>query len=127
MITSLKKEDLINGERELLMAMQQADLDKLDALIDESLHFNIPNGQTITKSQDLENYRSGHMKIDRIKSFNEYINVYGQTAVVTTNIQMEGKFLDAALDGKYKILRVWHQFDDGLRVIAGSNMKLEEK
>jgi len=119
------KESIIKVEQEILKAMKNCDIKKLDELLHEEILFNIPNGQAITKNQDLETYRSGNMNIDEIKSSDQKINLIGEIAIVSVTIKMKGKYFDFSLDGKYKILRVWKLFNTQWKVIAGSSNVLK--
>ncbi len=115
---------IIDLEQELLEAMKNCDIQKLDELIHEELLFNIPDGQTITKAMDLDNYRSGNMKIDNISSSEQTINLLDDNAIVSVVIDMKGKFLNHSLDGKYRVLRVWKKNDSSWNIIAGSSLRL---
>ncbi len=124
---SLKKDAIIKVEKELLSAMKNCDVKKLDELLHEELFFNIPNGQTITKSMDLETYSSGNMKINEIESSEQEINLIGDNAIVTVIIDMKGTYFDYSLDGKYKIIRIWKSFRNKWNVIGGSSIRIEKK
>ena len=117
------KESIISMEKEILDAMRNSDVKKLDELIHKDLLFNIPSGQTITKVIDLENYSSGNMKIEDISSSEQFINIIRDTAVVSATITMRGKYLEHIIDGKFRIIRVWKMFGNTLKVIAGSSIQ----
>ena len=123
---SIEKKDIINAEKTLLNAMKNCNVEKLDELLHEDLLFNIPNGQTITKTIDLETYRSGNMHIEELKSSEQQINIIQDNAIVSVTIKMKGKYFDYSLDGHYKIIRIWKLHNQKLQVIGGSSMKLEE-
>lgn len=117
--------DLIQSlEQEILNAMKNCDIDKLDELLHKDLLFNIPNGQTITKSMDLDAYSSGNMKIKEVSIAEQKINQIENNAVVSTAVEMKGMYFDHSLDGKYRIIRVWQLFENKWKVIAGSSIQL---
>ena len=121
---SKSRESILSMEQKILSAMLESDIVSLDKLIHKDLLFNIPNGQTINKELDLENYRSGNMKIVSIKSSNQSINVIEDTAVVSATVVMKGTFMKHNLDGEYRIIRVWKMFGNTWKVIAGSSIKI---
>ena len=123
-VGSVHKDLIISREQDLLNAMLNSDLQKLDKLIHEDLLFNIPNGQTVTKAMDLETYRSGGMQIREISSGDPEVNLIGDNAVVAVTVEMKGKYFDHVLDGEYRFLRVWKLFNDQWKVIAGSSIRL---
>jgi len=117
--------DLVSiSEKEILTAMKNCDVQKLEELIHEDLLFSIPNGQTITKALDIESYSSGNMRIKEISSSDQQINIIGDSAVVSVIIEMKGTYFDFILDGKYRFIRVWKSFNNSLKVIAGSSIQL---
>lgn len=115
---------LLLAEKELLIAMKNCTVQKLDELLHEDLLFTTPTGQTITKSMDLETYSSGNMKIKEIASREQEIHLIGDNAVLSTIIEMKGMYFDHILDGKYRFLRVWKLFNGAWKVIAGSSIQL---
>lgn len=124
-VESIQKDSIIKMEKSLLEAMKSCDVQKLDELLHEELRFTIPNGDTITKTIDLETYRSGNMKIVDLKSSNQEINMIDDCAVVSVRIEMKGFYFNFPLDGIYKIIRVWKLLDEQWKVIAGSSIKID--
>ncbi|MCA0349625.1 MAG: nuclear transport factor 2 family protein [Bacteroidetes bacterium] len=123
--TNLSERDIIVvSEDTILNAMKNCDIKKLDELLHAELLFNIPSGETITKTMDLETYKSGNMNICEIKSSQQIINIIGDNAIVSVCIEMQGKFFDYSLDGKYKVIRIWKKFDEKWKVIGGSSVKI---
>lgn len=117
--------DLIQSlEKEILNSMKNCDIHKLDELLHKDLLFNIPNGQTITKSMDLDTYSSGNMKIKEISITEQKINQIENNAVVSAIVEMKGRYFDHSLDGNYHIIRVWQLFENKWKVIAGSSIQL---
>jgi hypothetical protein len=118
------KSQIIESENRLLKAVLECDLHVLDELLHEDLLFNIPNGMTVSKKMDLDNYRSGNMIISSILSSDQIIKVIDNTAIVAVDLTLEGKFEKQSLDGKYRYLRVWKLFNTSWQVIAGSCVSL---
>jgi len=119
---SIEKDAIIKVEKELLNAMKNCDVKKMNELLHDELFFNIPNGQTITKSMDIETYSSGNMKINKIESSKQEINLIGDNAIVSVIIDMKGTYYNYSLDGKYKIIRIWKSFSNKWKVIGGSSI-----
>lgn len=113
-----------NIEKELFAAIKNADIPVLERLLHDDLLFNLPNGQTVTKAIDIQAYRSGKMKIDLLEVSNELVNIIGDSAIVCVTVLLKGTYDESPLDGNYRYIRVWKQFNDGLKVIAGSCITL---
>lgn len=120
----LNKDSIIQNEQEILTAMRHCDVLKLDQLLHEKLLFNLPNGQTINKTTDLQTYSTGNMLINEIKAFDQEINFIDNNAIVSVIIEMKGSYFDHPIDGKYKVLRVWKFANKQWQVIAGSSTEL---
>ncbi len=121
---SIKKDVIIKIEQDVLNAMKNGNVQKLDELLHEDLLFSIPNGQTITKAMDLETYSSGNMTISELTYSEQEINLIEDNAIVSVVVEMKGTYFDYSLDGKYKTIRVWKLFNNQWKVIAGSSLKL---
>lgn len=121
----MKTETVVNAEIELLTAIKNADVSLLEKMLHDDLLFNLPTGNTITKEFDLNSYRSGKMKIDSIEASDQIINIIGDTAVVAVTISLKGAFDNNLINGAFRYIRVWKQFDENLKVIAGSCVALQ--
>ncbi|WP_291152569.1 nuclear transport factor 2 family protein [Flavobacterium sp. UBA7680] len=120
----MKIDLIVNAEIELLTAIKNADVAVLEQILHDDLLFNLPTGETITKEFDLNSYRSGKMKIDSLEASDQIINIIGDSAVVAVSISLKGTYDNNPINGVFKYIRVWKQFDDNLKVIAGSCVQL---
>ena len=118
------EQDIIDSEKRLLEAILNGDINILDQLLHESLIFNIPTGQTITKEMDIENYRSGIMSVYNISTTDQIINTLGDISTVVVSVHLKAKYADQIIDGKFRYLRVWKQFNNSWKVIAGSGVQI---
>lgn len=121
----MKIEAIVNAEIELLTAIKNADVLILEKILHDDLLFNLPDGNTITKEFDLSSYRSGKMKIDALEASDQIINLIGDTAVVSVIVSLKGVFDATPINGAFRYIRVWKQFDESLKVIAGSCIQLQ--
>ncbi len=120
----MKIDLIVNAEIELLTAIKNADVSVLEQILHDDLLFNLPTGETITKEFDLNSYRSGKMKIDFLEASDQIINIIGDSAVVAVSVSLKGTYDNNPINGVFKYIRVWKQFDDNLKVIAGSCVQL---
>ncbi len=120
----ITKELIIEKEKELLESLKNSNVEKIDELLHDELLFIIPNGQTITKSIDLEAYRTGNMIVNSILSSEQLISIVDDTAIVSVRIELEGKYYEQLINGSFRYLRVWKFVNSKLKVIAGSCIPL---
>ncbi|MFG4005056.1 nuclear transport factor 2 family protein [Flavobacterium aquidurense] len=121
----MKIETIVNAEIELLTAIKNADVPALEKMLHDDLLFNLPDGQTITKEVDLESYRSGKIQIETLEAADQIINVIGDTAVVSVIILLKGTYGNNPVANSFRYIRVWRQFGESLKVIAGSCVTLQ--
>ncbi|MFH6997511.1 nuclear transport factor 2 family protein [Flavobacterium sp. FlaQc-57] len=120
----MKIDAIVNAEIELLTAIKNADVSTLDKMLHDDLLFNLPDGQVIAKEFDLENYRSGKIKIEVLEASDQIIRIIDNTAVVSVNVLLKGVYDNKTVSNSFRYLRVWKQFDESLKVIAGSCVQL---
>jgi hypothetical protein len=121
----MKTEAVVNAEIELLTAIKKADVPVLEKMLHDDLLFNLPNGNTITKELDLESYRLGRMQIEMLEALDQIITIVDDVAVVAVTVSLRGTYDGNPLVGAYRYIRVWKEFDENLKVIAGSCVVLQ--
>lgn len=121
----MQKDLVVNAEIELLTAIKYADIHVLEEILHDELLFNLPDGQVITKEFDLNSYRSGKMKITALEASDQIISIIGDTAVVSVVVLLKGTYDNNPLANSFRYIRVWKQFDERLKVIAGSCVELK--
>jgi ketosteroid isomerase-like protein len=122
----LRKSEIEKMELRLVEAIRKSDLTFLEKTIHDDLLCIGPNGDTITKQMDMAAHRAGHMVVDELAATLEDVRVIGDTAVSTIIYNTKGKMLGEPIAGRFKYIRVWKQFPDGLKVIAASCFRMGE-
>ena len=120
----MKIETVVNAEIELLTAIKNADVSTLEKILHDDLLFNLPDGNTITKTFDLDSYRSGKMKVKSLEASDQIINIIEDSAVVAVTVLLKGTFDNNPFDGVFRYIRVWKKIDENLKVIAGSCIQI---
>lgn len=114
----IHKEQIIKNEKKLLDAFANKDLEVVDELLHENSLFVYPNGQTVTKSMVLENYRNGNSAFTTILASDQIINLIEDTAIVSINLELKGKYFDEIVSSQFRYIRVWKLFNNTWKVIA---------
>lgn len=120
-----QEQKIIECENRLLEAMKTGNIQVLDELLHDSLIFNIPSGQTITKEMDIENYSSGIITFDDISMSDRIIRFNENVSTVVVSVYLKAKYADQIIDGKFKYLRVWKLINNSWKVIAGSGFQIQ--
>lgn len=119
---SLIQKDILQQEMQLYKAMKESDLDLLDDLLHDDLLFVLPSGDTITKEMDLNVYREGKLKIIDLNPTIEQLNIIDDLAVITLTVDIKGVYDSESFEAKYRYIRFWKKFDDGIKVVGGSGI-----
>jgi hypothetical protein len=121
----ITKQHVIDLEQKLIEGIRSSNIQFLGNILHDNLLFIAPDGNVITKEIDLASHRSGAMKVEKIISNIEAINIIGDCAVVIVVYDTKGSMLGNPIQGKFRYIRIWKQFNDGLKVIGGSCCKIE--
>lgn len=117
---ALSKEIITQLEYKLIAAITESDLAFLEEHLHDELLFIVPNGLTITKEIDLMAYQSGQMKVEKIEPYFEDIKLINDTAIVIVVYKTQGTLLGKQIDGEFKYIRFWKQFNNQTKIIGGS-------
>lgn len=122
MENTITKNEVINQENRLYQAIIRRNIDTLEKLLHNDLLFIIPSGEVITKEIDLKTYRDGALKVDEITPKIETLNIIDDVAVIVLVMELKGSYNTEPFEAKYRYIRFWKQFNDGIKVIGGSGI-----
>lgn len=117
------EKEIIQYEEKLLKAMKNSDTEVLDELIHDNLIFNIPTGDIITKEMDLATYKL-KQNLENVDCVERKIEVFGDTAIVSTIVYIKGSLGDVKLDNKVRFFRTWKKIDKRWKVIGGASIEI---
>jgi len=124
METIISKNEIIEQENKLYKAITESDINTLEELLHDDLLFVIPSGEVITKEIDLRAYRDGALKINKINPQIEALNSIGDTAVIVLSMELEGSYNAVPFEAKYRYIRFWKKFKEGIKVVGGSGVAI---
>ena len=110
---------VIESEENLRQAMLTSDLDRLDALIADDLMFTTQTGAVVGKKADLDDHRSGVLRLTALDPSDRHILIAGESAVVSVQMSVAGTYGGDAFSGTFRYTRVWRQTGGGVHVVAG--------
>ena len=108
-----------DAETALRNAQLAGDIEALDKLLDDKLVFTGPDGLLYGKSDDLDAYRAGMVRIDKLEPSEERVQDFGSIVVVSVRMEMSGSFQGADFAGPFRYTRIWQKQDGGWRIVAG--------
>lgn len=118
-------EQVINQHEErFLLAFSNLDAETLEKLIHDKLLYNNPLGEVLSKEDDMKIIKSGNIIIEEVRCLERKVQVFEDTAVVSTIIYLKGEIMGHGINGKSRFLRTWKKFDDGWKIIGAANVSL---
>lgn len=120
----ITKDEILNLENTLYDAIKNSDTEVLDNLLHADLLFVVPSGQTITKEMDLQTYREGNLKVKELTPKVEELNIIADLAMITLQMKLKGDYNNEPFEAKYRYIRFWKEFPEGIKVVGGSGMAI---
>jgi ketosteroid isomerase-like protein len=109
-------------ERELFETYQRRDIAGLDRILDEDYVFIAPNGQVRTKDA----VRSfGWPRYERLEVSKIRIRTYGEAAVLTGQVTIQGQSASDGVTGVYRHTRVYVRQRGKWRAVSGQSTRVE--
>ncbi|AOK20936.1 DUF4440 domain-containing protein [Burkholderia cepacia] len=106
-------------EAALRTAMLANDVEALANLLDDDLVFTGPDGQVLSKPDDLSVHRDRLLRLDRLDLHGTAVHRIGEMILVTTKAALAGRFGATPFDGEFAYTRLWRQSGAVWRVVAG--------
>jgi hypothetical protein len=107
-------------EEKLLDGFKKTDLRTLDLLFADGMLFHDQYGNVLDKEMDLNAYRTGLIRINKIDVSKREIRVFESIVIVSASLFIKGSYSDILLNGKYQWLRVWGKVKEDWKVISAS-------
>jgi ketosteroid isomerase-like protein len=123
---AIVKSRVLEIEKDLIEALKKNDLGFFARALHDEMVFLAPNGQVLTKQMDLDSHIRGDMVVHHLIPSVEEVRISGDIATVVVVYETKGTMMGHPIEGKFRYLRVWKEFADGLKVIAGGCCMLSE-
>ncbi len=120
----IEKLDIEKMEYRLIDGIKNNDLDFLEKVMHNDLLGIAPNGEIINKEMDLASHRAGSMIVEELIPQINDVQIIGNTAIVIVTYDTKGTMLGTPIEGRFKYNRVWKKFDNELKIISVSCMKV---
>lgn len=122
----MNKDRIIEHEKKLITAFANSDLLIIDELLHNDALFVYPNGHTVTKAMVMDNYRNENSAFTEMIPSDHVINFIDDTAIVSLDLQLKGKYFDEVIDSHFRYIRIWKLCNDKLKVIAVSGVPINK-
>jgi ketosteroid isomerase-like protein len=110
----IEREQIVALEHEWRQAALTEDVPVMDKLLSEDYLGITPNGEVLTKAQELDHMRKHKLVITKLQASDVKIKLIGKIAIVTSLAQVEGSLDDEPLHGAYRYTRVYQRLPSGV-------------
>ena len=107
-------------------AIASGDTDTLDNLWDDSYISTGPDGQRITKREEMEIVADPEMHFHSLDVEDIQVKVFGRIAVVLGRSIARGQYKGEDVGGDYRFTTVFRNTDDGWRAIVSHGSRIAE-
>lgn len=118
------EQEVIQYEEKFLQALRDTNIEAIRDLIHDRLIYNNPMGKVLTKEMDTDDFRASNPIIESFECIERQIQLFGDTAILTTIVHLKGNFGGHQIDGKSRFLRTWKKFEDGWKIIGAASVNL---
>jgi ketosteroid isomerase-like protein len=116
------KESIERHEERLRLAMLASNTSELDALLSDKLIFTDQSGKVLDKQTDLETHRSGALKLTKLQASEQELRLFGDTAIVSVLMRIQGSFSGQDFSIKNRYTRVWLKRNEAWLVVAAHSV-----
>jgi len=114
------------GLEEHRQALLKKDVATIDRLWSDDLSFINYRGQLLTKAQRMENVRTGATSFRSIEFTDLVVRPYGDTAVTTGVVTLDGQYSGAEGSGAFQFTTVWSRRGAQWQMVALQMTKVEK-
>jgi ketosteroid isomerase-like protein len=93
------EQDVMRIEQEMLAAVLKGDTSPSERYLADNYVFTGPDGQSMGKSQSIEDLKSGNLKLQAASLDNSKVQVYGDAAIVTYTSKDKGTYKGKDISG----------------------------
>lgn len=124
--TEQMKQEVITLEQRLAEAIQTGNIPFFEEYLHNDLLFLAPNAQVITKEADIAAHRSGQMIVESLTLQIESVHIIDDMAIVVVVYDTKGTMMGNPIAGKFRYIRNWKRGTDGIKVVSGACVLLNE-
>jgi ketosteroid isomerase-like protein len=101
-------------EKQFQKAQLDGDIATMDKLLSDDYLGISANGELSTKTQQLDHMRSRSLVISQMDTTDQKIKLIGPTAIVNSEVQVEGSLDGSPLRGRFRYTRVYQRLPGGI-------------
>lgn len=126
-MTEILVQRIKNLEEQLRIAILNSDTEVLSELLGDELIFTNHEGTLVSKMFDIQSHQRDQISIKNIIHSEQAILHYGNHAIASTRVHINGYFMGKLNRGDYRFMRVWSEKKDrSWQVVAAQSTRIIE-
>ena len=110
-----------------IKALLDKDAAALDRIWADDLSFINPRGELLTKQNRMDNIKSGATAFKSIERSDKKVRVYGEAAVATEKVVLQGQYSGQEGSGAYRVTTVWARSKGSWQMVTVQMTRIEPK
>lgn len=121
------EKDIRQLEADWTTAIRNGDFAALDRLLAPDYTLVDSSGKTVSRSQEIDMYRSGDVSFSSFSSNVEKVTIFIGGAVVTGTATVKGKYKKEDISGEYRFVDIVERRKDGWQAVFSQITKVEKE
>ena len=120
-----QKEALLEIHHARLKALVDGDVETLDRYVSDDMIYTSPTGETLTKAQAYDGFRSGANEVEQMDSDDIEIRLYGDAAIITYRARARMRVGKHATTGLIRSTATYIRAEIGWRLVSQHQSRIE--
>jgi len=119
-------QDVLELEYKFLDACLRGDTEALGSILSDDFVFTDPNGLTLTKSEWLDDLRTGDFKFESLDVDDVSARVKGDVATVEARVSIKARSRKAGYSGTYSAMDIYERRGDAWQLTLSSANEIKK-
>jgi hypothetical protein len=118
------EKEIIEIEEAVRLAQLASDAIFFEKVLSDDFKFITPQGKIITKREDIDQYKSGQLKMTKVDVSERQIDVFLGTAISRFKVKFEGKAGNYEFSSTFLFTRVYSKIENSWKMVAGHSTEI---
>lgn len=119
------EKEILELEEALRTAQLAGDTALFERVLSDDFQFITPQGKIISKREDIDQYKSGTLKLSRVDVEDRTIRVYGTAAVVRFKVRFDGQSGKYVFSSNFIFTRIYSKICGAWKMVGGHSSELK--
>jgi hypothetical protein len=117
--------EIVAIEDAVRRAQLASDTEFLESILDEDFKFITPQGRLVTKREDIDQYKSGYLKLSVVEISDQNITMFDHIAISRFKAKFEGQAGKYDFSATFLFTRVYAKVRESWKMVAGHSTEIK--